>query len=284
MSIEPIPQRVAGQSEAERGLRDVPAALLERVEQARPLDVEHRVAEHRLPIVARDGASCRVRREPERRGPDRLPVGEQDHTLHHVSQLAHVPRPVVCEQRRTRLRGQRLGGESVVLARAREEVLGEEDDVFAALAERRQAQGEDRQPMIQILAESPGPHGVVQVLASGGDDPDVDGLAPGAAETPDLVVLDDLQELRLERAREQADLVQEDRAAARGLEQAGLGLTRAGEGAALPTEQLGLEQRLGNRRTVDVDERPAGTDTGAVDRRRDQSLAGSGLSEKKNGR
>ena len=163
-------------------------------------------------------------------------------------------------------------------------MLGEEDDVFAALTERRQAQGEDRQPMIQILAESPGPHGVVQVLAGGGDDPDVDGLAPGAAETPDLVVLDDLQELRLERAREQADLVQEDRAAARGLEQAGLGLTRAGEGAALPTEQLGLEQRLGNRRTVDVDERPAGTDTGAVDRRRDQSLAGSGLSEKKNGR
>jgi hypothetical protein len=99
-----------------------------------------------------------------------------------------------------------------------------------------------------------------------------------------VVILDDFQELRLERGREQADLVQKNRAAARGLEETGLGLTRVGEGAALPAEQLGLEERLRDRRAVDIDERPAGPDTGAVDRRGDQPLAGSGLSEKENGR
>jgi hypothetical protein len=40
------------------------------------------------------------------------------------------------------------------------------------------------------------------------------------------------------------------------LEQAELARHRAGEGAAGEAEQLGLEQRLGHRATVDGDERP----------------------------
>ena len=42
------------------------------------------------------------------------------------------------------------------------------------------------------------------------------------------------------------------------LQQAGLGLPGVGERAALEPEELGFEQRVGNRRAVDVDECRAG--------------------------
>ena len=55
----------------------------------------------------------------------------------------------------------------------------------------------------------------------------------------------DPEQLRLRRRRHLADLVEEDGAAVRRLEQAGLGRLGAGERAALVAEQLALEQALG---------------------------------------
>src|SRR5262249_56802025 len=69
-----------------------------------------------------------------------------------------------------------------------------------------------------------------------------------------------------------------------GLEQAGLGLPGARERAALPAEQLGLEQGLGDGRAIHGDERRAGADAGTVDRLGDQTLAGSRLAEEEDGR
>ena len=54
-----------------------------------------------------------------------------------------------------------------------------------------------------------------------------------------------------------ADLVEEEGAAVGQLEAALLAAGRAGEGALLVAEQLGLEQGLGERRAVHRDERPA---------------------------
>ena len=63
----------------------------------------------------------------------------------------------------------------------------------------------------------------------------------------------------------------------RGLEQPGLGPARIGEGAPLVAEQLGLEQRLGDRRAVDVDEGAARARARAMDHAGDEALAGAGL-------
>src|SRR5262249_60322710 len=83
--------------------------------------------------------------------------------------------------------------------------------------------------------------------------------------------------LRLQGVREQADLVEEDRAAVGGLEQARLRLAGVRERAALEAEHLRLEQGLGNRRAVDVDERPGAPRAGGVKRPRQETLAGSGV-------
>ncbi len=77
-----------------------------------------------------------------------------DRALDAVLELAHVPRPAVGEQtlrRRRRDAGHVLAG----LARvAREEVLGEQQDVAAARAERRQRQVHDVDAVEEILAEA----------------------------------------------------------------------------------------------------------------------------------
>ena len=78
----------------------------------------------------------------------------------------------------------------------------------------------------------------------------------GAADPLELALLQHAQQLGLERRRDLADLVEEQRAAVGQLEAALAGVDGAGEGALLVAEQLGLQQRLRQRRAVDLDERP----------------------------
>src|SRR5439155_2747377 len=68
-----------------------------------------------------------------------------------------------------------------------------------------------------------------------------------------------------------------DRPALGGLQQAQLRAARVGEGAPLEAEHLGLEQRLGDRRAIDVDERPVRARPGAMQHAREQPLARSRL-------
>jgi len=71
---------------------------------------------------------------------------------------------------------------------------------------------------------------------------------------PDLVLLEDAEELGLEWEGELADLVEEDRAGVASTKQAGPVGARVGEGAALVAEQLALDQAFGDRGEVDADE------------------------------
>ena len=63
-------------------------------------------------------------------------------------------------------------------------------------------------------------------------------LAPGAAQPADGPVFERLQKLCLEGLGQESDLIQEDRAVVRRLEQPGLRVTRVGEGAPLVAEEL----------------------------------------------
>ena len=80
-------------------------------------------------------------------------------------------------------------------------------------------------------------------------------LLGAAAEPAEAALLQHAQQLDLRRRRHLADLVEEQRAAVGQLEAALPAIGGAGEGALLVAEDLALEQRLGNRRAVDRDER-----------------------------
>jgi hypothetical protein len=152
-------------------------------------------------------------------------------------------------------------------------VIREEDDVASTLAQRRQPDRENGEPMVQILAEPALANRRRQIAVRRADDPDVDGLAVRAAETADRALLDGFQELGLETFGQQADLVEKDRAAMGGLEEAGLCVARVREGPALESKQLGLEERFRNRRAVDVDEGLTGARATSVDEPGEQSLS-----------
>jgi hypothetical protein len=158
-------------------------------------------------------------------------------------------------------------------------VLRQQDDVARALSQRRERERDDRQPVIQVGPESPRAHRRRQILARRRHDGDIERLASRAAEPAHGALLEDLQQLGLHGERQEPDLVQEDRAAVRRLEQSGLGLAGIGERAALEAEELGLQQRLGNRAAVDVHERTGGPRATAVDRRGQEPLARPRLAE-----
>ena len=76
----------------------------------------------------------------------------------------------------------------------------------------------------------------------------------GGADRQDFLLLDGAQQLDLQAERQVADLVEEDGAAARALEESFLVADRAGERAAQMAEELALEQVLGNRAAIDRQE------------------------------
>ena len=145
-----------------------------------------------------------------------------------------------------------LGAEAV------EEAPGEEGDVRGALAERGQRHRDRVDPEVEVLAEAALADRGLGIEVGRADEPEVHGHDPGAAEPPHRAVLEHPQELGLEIRRHLGDLVEEQRAPVRLLEQPRLVRGGAGERALDVAEQLGLDEVLGQRRAVDLDQGPVG--------------------------
>ena len=96
---------------------------------------------------------------------------------------------------------------------AGEEVGGEQGDVAPPLGQRRQADGDQVEPVEEVLAEGAGGHGGAQVAVGGGDHPHVEAAGRAGPEDLEGAVLQDAQELHLAAQIELADLVQQDGAA-----------------------------------------------------------------------
>ena len=163
-------------------------------------------------------------------------------------------------------------------------MLGQTEDVLAPIPERRESQRDDGQAVVEIFAEAPSADGRLQVLARRGHEPHVHGLAPRAAQPPHGLLLQHLQELRLQTLRQEPHLVEEQRSPVRRLEEPRLGVPGVRECPPLEPEQFRLEERLGDGGAVDVDERARGPRARPVNRPREQTLAGSGLPEDEDGR
>src|SRR5207249_4064933 len=97
-------------------------------------------------------------------------------------------------------------------------------------------------------------------------------------------LLEHAEELDLHVPRDLADLVEEQRAAVRGLEAAVARGRGTGECALLVAKQLGLEDRLGDRGAVDRDERALRARAVVVHRAGEELLAGAALAEQQHGR
>ena len=156
-----------------------------------------------------------------------------------VAQLAHVARPGVVLELLSLDLGQ------AVPQRRLGHLVDQQGDVFLAVAQRGQGDGEDRQAEVEVFAEAARLRLGPEVLLRGGDDAGVELVrAPRLAQAAELPILQGAQQLGLEIEREIVDLVEEERAAVGPLEAADALRHRAGEGALLVAEQLGLDQVL----------------------------------------
>src|SRR3989442_4882538 len=172
-----------------------------------------------------------------------------------VLQLADVPRPFVRDEQGHR-RGRDRTRRPVVCGDVRaQEVPGEDGDVLASLAERRQHDGDHAQPVEEIFSEPAGPRERREILVGRRDDPDVHLEAVRAAYSPDLALLEDAQELGLPPGADLSRLVEEAGPTARRLEEPPPVLEGPREGALDVTEQLALEKAFGQGAAVDGDER-----------------------------
>ncbi len=109
-----------------------------------------------------------------------------------------------------------------------------------------------------------------------GQDAHVHGDRAPAPDALDLALLEDAQELRLDRERRVADLVQEHRPAARELELARPRVD-ARRDALLDAEELALEEALGHRGAVQREERPVAPRGARVQEARGELLARAAL-------
>src|SRR5947199_180246 len=187
-------------------------------------------------------------------------------------ELAHVSLPFVRAERAVGVGGE--GPRRALQARRGrgEEVLDQERQVLDPLAQRRQQDRDDVQPVVQVLAEAPRLHFGLEVLVGGGEDADVDLEGAVAAHPLELALLEHAQDLRLRLRPHVADLVEEECPAVGDLELALARRDRPCEGALLVTEELALDQLARERRAVHLDERLRAPRAVVVERVGDQLL------------
>ena len=97
----------------------------------------------------------------------------------------------------------------------REQRLGDDEHVVAALAQRRQPEVDDVEAVVEVLAELARLDHLLEVAVGRGDDADVDLLGLAVADAEDDPLLQRAQQLHLQLQRQLADLVEEQRAARR---------------------------------------------------------------------
>ena len=129
--------------------------------------------------------------------------------------------------------------------------FGEQRDIFATLAKRRQVKPENVQPVVEVLPEGARD---LQVFVGGGHDPHIDQFDAGGAHAPHLSRLENAEEGLLRIRAEAGDLVKKENPAPGLLEEAGPIPVGAREGALGVTEELGIDELLGKRGAVGRDE------------------------------
>ena len=109
-------------------------------------------------------------------------------------------------------------------------------------------------------------------------------ISCGAADALERLLLQEPQQLGLERRHHLGDFVEEHRAAVGALQQAALLQPGVGERATLVTEQLALEELLGQGGTRDVHERPRRPIARVMNHLGNQILAGAAFAGEEHGR
>src|SRR5450830_213959 len=281
VTLEAVAEDALGRLQQARRFRPVSPRDLQAVEEQVLLVRLDRRSERLARERPRDLGGLQRRRKVV--GVENAAVTHEDGPLDAVLQLANVPRPVIAHEdvdRRRRDTPHVLAMPRRVLL---DEVVRQEGDVGAPVAQGRQEDREHVEAVEKILAEAPLRHRGFEVPVRRGHEADVDRNRMKAAEPFELPLLQDAQELHLGRDGQISHLVQKERPLVGELEAPFLLGPRVRESARLVAEELGLDQALGKRGAAHPHERLARTRRVVVESVRDELLAGSRLSPNEDG-
>src|SRR5262252_9275803 len=264
--LQPAIKGAAAQSQGFGGLADVSVEAGERLFDQEAFDLfEVHVFEPRRAV--------RRLIEAQVAGLDDRPLRHQDGAFDGVVQLAHVAGPGVLRKRVYRRRVERSDEFAIVLGVQLQKMIGEQWDVFPAVAQRRYADFDRVQAEEQVLAEAAGGDLGVEVGVGGRDDPHVDFARLRRAHALELAGLQHAEQLGLLGQRDVSYLVEEERALVGHLEAAhavGLGV---GESALDVAEQLAIEDAFRQSADVDRNHRTIGPAPYRIERLRYDSFA-----------
>ena len=117
--------------------------------------------------------------------------------VNRMLQLAHVARPAVAEQMRSRPRAKHHAGQPHFETALFAEITRQQHHVVSALTQRRHGQREHAQAMEQVGAELPGQHRFAQIPVGRSKDPHVHPQAAVIPHALDVAVLQYAQQLGL---------------------------------------------------------------------------------------
>src|SRR5262245_18165487 len=167
---------------------------------------------------------------------------DNDRPLDYVLQLANIARPVVRAQPSQAVRGQLLTRPADAGAIAVDEELRQDLNVGAALAQRRNRDGEDVETIVEIFAEPSCADFLPQVTIGCGNHPHVDLAGMRDAHWLILVLLENAKQLGLQLQGQFAHLIEENNAALGKLEPSRPPANGSGECALLVAKELTFEE------------------------------------------
>src|SRR5580704_5817644 len=130
----------------------------------------------------------------------------------------------------------------VAHCRRAQKMLGQRQDIFAALAQGGDLKGNNVEPVKQILAKMMVSHLAQQVPVGGCDDPGIDPDRLITADPLEALLLNEAQELGLQRRAQISNLVEEHGATVGGLQASGFVLERSRKRASHVAEEFALQQ------------------------------------------
>src|SRR2546426_3221407 len=204
---------------------------------------------------------------------------QEQRPFHGVLQLANVAGPGMGAKQLAHLGRQRWHGQVVLPGEPLEQGLGDEDEVVAPLPQGRQPEHDSAQAEEQIFPETSLAYPLREPLVGRRQNAHVHRARLRPSDPADLLVLQHGRRLGREPGGQVADLVQEERAGVRHLEQPRLGRMGVRERASLVTEQLRLDEVFREGRAVDGHERGAAAWSAGVDRPREELLPGPRLAD-----
>src|SRR5438128_619716 len=163
-----------------------------------------------------------------------------------------------------------------------QKIFGQQEHILAAFAQGREAHLDDVEPVEQVLAELVLGNRLDDITVGGCQQPDLNTQFLGAADAGECAVLQEAEELGLERTAHIGNFIQENRATIGFFDPARLLSERAGESASFMAKELAFEQGFRDGGAVDPDIVGLAATAETVEGAGYQLFAGAALAENQN--